>query len=89
MITIEYILIKDKNCDINAAKKLVKFLHGLRTKVNLIPFNPNPDLPYQSPSDREIRAFQKYLSDRSIPAPVRYSKGLDIAAACGQLAYHD
>lgn len=85
-ITIEYILIKDKNCGPTEAKELVRFLHGLKAKVNLIPFNAHPGLPYQRPSDEEIRAFQVYLSERSIPAPVRYSKGLDVSAACGQLA---
>lgn len=85
-ITIEYILIRQTNCGLREAKELVRFLHGLRAKVNLIPFNAHPGLPYQRPDDEEIRVFQKYLSDRSIPAPVRYSKGLDVSAACGQLA---
>lgn len=85
-ITIEYILIKDKNCGPREAKELVRFIHGLRAKVNLIPFNAHPGMPYQRPSDDEIRAFQSYLAERSIPAPVRYSKGLDVSAACGQLA---
>lgn len=85
-VTIEYILIKDKNCGQREAKELVKFLHGLRAKVNLIPFNAHPGMPYERPSDETIRAFQKYLADRSIAAPVRYSKGLDVSAACGQLA---
>jgi 23S rRNA (adenine2503-C2)-methyltransferase len=85
-ITIEYILIKDSNCGLQEAKELVRFLHGLQAKVNLIPFNAHPGLPYQRPSDDDIRQFQKYLADRSIPAPVRYSKGLDVSGACGQLA---
>ncbi|MFW7380455.1 MAG: 23S rRNA (adenine(2503)-C(2))-methyltransferase RlmN [Oligoflexus sp.] len=85
-ITIEYILIRQTNCGLREAKELVKFLHGLRCKVNLIPFNAHPGLPYDRPEEEEIRNFQKYLSDRSIPAPVRYSKGLDVSAACGQLA---
>ncbi|MES2743780.1 MAG: hypothetical protein V4655_00075, partial [Bdellovibrionota bacterium] len=85
-ITIEYIMIKDTNCGQREAKELVKFVHGLKTKVNLIPFNAHPGLPFQRPDDEEIRTFQKYLADRSIPAPVRYSKGLDVSAACGQLA---
>ena len=86
LITIEYILIKDVNCSIGAAKLLVKFVHGLRVKVNLIPFNAHPGLPYQSPLPETIRAFQRYLGVRSIPSPVRYSKGQDVSAACGQLA---
>lgn len=85
-ITLEFILIKDQNCTIAQAKALVKFIHGMKVKVNLIPFNAHPGLPHQRPSEDEILAFQRYLSTRSIPAPVRYSKGLDISGACGQLA---
>lgn len=85
-VTIEYILIKGVNCGLREAKELVRFLHGLRAKVNLIPFNAHPGLPYDRPDDDEIRTFQKYLAERSIPAPVRYSKGLEVSAACGQLA---
>ncbi len=86
LITLEYIMIRDLNVSLREAKELVKFVHGLRVKVNLIPFNSHPGMDYQRPSDEEIRAFQLYLADRSIPAPVRYSKGLDVSAACGQLA---
>lgn len=85
-ITIEYILIENQNCDLQNAKDLVRYLHGLRVKVNLIPFNSHPGLPHQRPSDDSIRNFQKYLSDRSFAAPVRYSKGLEVSGACGQLA---
>jgi 23S rRNA (adenine2503-C2)-methyltransferase len=85
-ITFEYIMIRDKNCSIQHAKDLIKFLHGFRAKVNLIPFNPHPGLPHERPSDEEIRLFQTYLSERSIAAPVRYSKGLEVSGACGQLA---
>ena len=85
-ITMEYILINKTNCGLKEAKELVRFVHGLKAKVNLIPFNSHPGLPYQRPTGDEIRGFQQYLSDRSIPAPVRYSKGLDVSAACGQLA---
>jgi 23S rRNA (adenine2503-C2)-methyltransferase len=85
-ITFEYILIRDKNCGRREAKELVKFLHGLRAKVNLIPFNAHPGLDYDRPDDQAIRDFQTYLSERSIAAPVRYSRGLSASAACGQLA---
>ena len=85
-ITIEYILIKDRNASSREAKELVKFLHGLRAKVNLIPFNSHPGLPFQRPSEYEISMFQSYLSSRGYPSPVRYSKGLAVSAACGQLA---
>lgn len=85
-ITFEYILIRNKNCGLREAKDLVKFLHGFKAKVNLIPFNAHPGMPFERPTDDEIRAFQVYLSERSIAAPVRYSKGLDVSGACGQLA---
>jgi len=52
----------------------------------LIPFNAHPGMPYLRPNADDIRSFQKYLADRSYAAPVRYSKGLDVSAACGQLA---
>lgn len=85
-ITFEYILIRDKNCGLREAKDLIKFLHGFKAKVNLIPFNSHPGMPFDRPTDDEIRAFQVYLAERSIAAPVRYSKGLDVSGACGQLA---
>ena len=43
-------------------------------------------MEYDKPTDEDIREFQKYSSDRSFPAPVRYSKGLEVSGACGQLA---
>lgn len=85
-ITIEYILIKDLNSSLREAKELVKFVNNLKVKINLIPFNAHPGLPYQRPSDEEIRAFQEYLSSRGFVSPVRYSRGLAVSAACGQLA---
>lgn len=85
-LTFEYILIKNVNASIKDAKNLVTFLHGFRAKVNLILYNPHPDLTLDRPTLEEAREFQKYLSERSIPAPIRHSKGLDIAAACGHLA---
>jgi 23S rRNA (adenine2503-C2)-methyltransferase len=85
-VTIEFILIKDKTCTTTQAAHLVKFLAGLSAKVNLIAFNEHPGLGYQRPSEEEIREFQQFLASRSIPAPVRYSKGLEVSGACGQLA---
>lgn len=85
-ITFEYVMIKDVNDSILHAKKLVKFLHGMKAKVNLIPMNPHPGNPMSASDEAHLREFQQYLSDRSIPAPVRYSRGQDVSAACGQLA---
>lgn len=85
-ITFEYVMIHGENDSIQHAKKLVKFLHGLKAKVNLIPMNAHPGNPMKASEEEDLRAFQKYLGDRSIPAPVRYSRGQDVSAACGQLA---
>lgn len=85
-ITFEYVMIHGENDSILQAKKLVKFVHGLKAKVNLIPMNPHPGNPMRASEEEHLKAFQKYLSDRSIPAPIRYSRGQDVSAACGQLA---
>ena len=85
-ITFEYVMIHDQNDSIGHAKKLVKFLHGLKAKVNLIPMNPHPGSTMVATDPERLKAFQSYLSERSIPAPIRYSRGQDVSAACGQLA---
>jgi 23S rRNA (adenine2503-C2)-methyltransferase len=85
-ITFEYVMIQGENDTIAHAKALVKYVHGLKASVNLIPINHFPGIDME-PSDAErIRQFQLYLSERSIPAPVRYSRGQDISGGCGQLA---
>ncbi len=85
-ITIEYVIIEGKNDSIEEAKKLVKYLSGLKVKVNLIPINHFPGIEMKPSTASGLRRFQKYLSDRSIPAPIRYSRGQDISGGCGQLA---
>lgn len=85
-ITFEYVLIEGVNDEINDAKKLVRFLHGLKAKVNLIPLNLFPGVNIKPSSAVRIRDFQLYLAARSIPAPVRYSRGQDVSGGCGQLA---
>jgi 23S rRNA (adenine2503-C2)-methyltransferase len=85
-ITLEYILIKDINSSIDHAQELVRFTKKIRSKVNLIPFNPHPGLPYERPLEKTIIEFQRHLKNNNVPAPIRYSKGLEVSAACGQLA---
>ena len=84
-ITFEYILIKGVNDSQADAKRLVKLLHGIKAKVNLIPFNEHSGSGFRPPDVQTIRAFQTYLLDRQIVAIRRAGKGLDISAACGQL----
>ena len=85
-ITFEYVLLAGVTDDLGSAKRLVALLNGIKAKVNLIPFNEHPDLPYQAPSPEQVRAFQQYLLDRGLLCTVRKSRGRDVSAACGQLA---
>ncbi len=84
-ITFEYILIAGINDRPGDARRLVSLLHGIRAKVNLIPFNEHPACDFRRPAQAVIDAFQRQLLDAGQTAVVRYSKGGDIAAACGQL----
>ena len=85
-ITFEYVMIEGVNDTIAHAKKLVRYVHGLKAKVNLIPVNHFPGMPIRASSAERLHQFQAYLTERSIPAPVRYSRGQDISGGCGQLA---
>ena len=84
-ITFEYILIKGVNDSLADAKRLVRLLHGIKAKVNLIPFNEHAGAFFQAPDEQDVRVFQNYLLDRQIVAIRRAGKGQDISAACGQL----
>lgn len=83
--TIEYVLIREVNDGLTHAQGLVKLFKGLPVKINLIPFNPHPELPYQRPEPERVEAFQRFLLTNHILTTVRKSKGLLISAACGQL----
>lgn len=85
-LTVEYILIKDVNDSLSDAKKLCKLLHGIPCKVNLIAYNPIEGIPFQRPDKERIENFRYVLASAHYVAPVRESKGMDITAACGQLA---
>ena len=84
-ITFEYILIRDVNDTPADAKRLVGLLHGIKAKVNLIPYNEHEGSALRAPRPESIEAFQTYLLSRDIVAIRRTSKGQDISAACGQL----
>ncbi len=87
-LTIEYVLLKGINDTPEDAKRLVDLLGGLRCKVNLIMFNPCRDLPCQPVQPRTLDAFAQVLSSAHMTVTVRWSKGREIEAACGQLAAH-
>lgn len=84
-ITFEYLLLKGVNDRLEHARQLARLVSGVKSKINLILFNPVPDLPYERPDEKAVEAFQKYLFDKNIMSIVRKSRGADIAAACGQL----
>lgn len=85
-ITFEYVLIEGLTDDLASAKGLVALLNGIKAKVNLIPFNEHPDLPYQAPEPKRVKEFQRNLLDKGLLATIRKSRGQDVSAACGQLA---
>lgn len=84
-ITFEYVMLKGVNDSGEDARRLAKLLKGIKSKVNLIPFNPYPGSEFERPDDTTVRRFQKILLDHHFIVPVRESRGRDISAACGQL----
>ncbi len=84
-VMFEYLVIKNINDDIGAAKKLVKLLNGIPSKVNLIYFNPYPGTDFKRPDEETMKRFQDYLINKGVMCTIRKSKGMDISAACGQL----
>lgn len=84
-ITFEYVLLQGVNDSGEDALRLAKLLKNIRSKINLIPFNPFPGSEFKRPDDAAVRRFQKILLDHHYTAPVRESRGGDISAACGQL----
>ncbi|MCJ8327353.1 MAG: 23S rRNA (adenine(2503)-C(2))-methyltransferase RlmN [Campylobacterales bacterium] len=88
-VMFEYLVIKGKNDSIQAAQKLIQLLNGIKSKVNLIYFNPYPGTTYERPSVETMTKFKEYLIDKGLLCTIRESKGLDISAACGQLKEKD
>jgi len=85
-LTFEYVLLGGVNDSAEDARRVVRLLANLkRVKVNLIPWNPG-ELPYREPGEERIEEFRRILNERGVPAFVRYSRGRDVMAACGQLA---
>ncbi len=84
-VMFEYLVIKNRNDDLDSAKKLVKLLSGIKAKVNLIYFNPYPGSDYERPERADMVRFQEYLIKHGLLCTIRDSKGIDISAACGQL----
>ncbi len=85
-LTFEYVMIEGCNDSDADARRVADLLQDLRAKVNLIPYNSGPGLPYRASPLERVLAFQQILTDRRIPTFIRISRGQDIRAACGQLS---
>jgi len=84
-ITFEYVMLRDVNDTPEDARRLVRLLHGIRGKVNLLPLNEAAGIPFERPSDERVNAFARILAEHGVTVSVRTSRGRDIRAACGQL----
>ena len=84
-LTFEYVLLEGVNDSLDDARKLARLVRTLPCKVNLIGLNPGPELPFHTPPDSQVLAFQRTLKDAGVAAFIRKPRGRDIFAACGQL----
>ena len=84
-ITFEYVMLKDVNDSPQHAKELLEVTSSIRSKINLIPLNPDSHLPYQRPSEETIDRFAGIIAKAGRTVAIRRSRGRDISAACGQL----
>jgi 23S rRNA (adenine2503-C2)-methyltransferase len=84
-LSVEYILLAGLNDAEQNALELAKLLRGFQCHVNLIPYNPIQEVDYLRPSPQQIQDFVDGLEQRHIAVSVRYSRGLEADAACGQL----
>ena len=84
-ITFEYVMLEGVNDSLEDARRLARLLTGIKAKVNLIPLNEAPGIPFDRPSDRRVDDFARRLAEHGVTVSVRRSRGRDIRAACGQL----
>ena len=85
LVTFEYVLLRGVNDSEEHAHQLVRLLRGSRAKVNLIPLNPAPEVPFEAPTPGAVERFCAVLADAQLAVSVRRPRGQDILAACGQL----
>ncbi len=85
VVTFEYVLLGGINDSLGHARQLVRRLGGKRAKVNLIPLNATPEIPFAPPRPEDVEAFAATLAKAEIAVSVRRARGRDILAACGQL----
>jgi len=84
-ITFEYVMVDGVNDSSLDAERLLRILRGIPSKVNLIPLNEAPEIPFKKSPEERVKQFQEILMEGGLTAIVRNSKGKEISAACGQL----
>jgi 23S rRNA (adenine2503-C2)-methyltransferase len=84
-IAFEYVMMAGFNDDLADAERLLKLLDPNRSKVNLIPYNENPNRKIRRPPFGRVKAFQHHLVTNGLHCSIRTTRGIDISAACGQL----
>lgn len=85
-ITFEYVMLSGVNDTLEDAARVAALIRGIEAKVNLIPYNESPELPFRSVPQEKAEAFRDFLLNKGILAVIRKNRGRDILAACGQLA---
>lgn len=85
-VTMEYTLIEGENDTERHARELVRLVNGLRTRINLISYNPGTDLPWHGVSLKKAEDFRDFINKKGVTATIRNSRGSDIEAACGLLS---
>ena len=84
-VTFEYVMLGGINDQLSNAHEVLELLKSMHAKVNLIVWNPGPDMPYRQPTPEDVDAFQQTLIQNGLPCYIRRPRGRDIYAACGQL----
>jgi 23S rRNA (adenine2503-C2)-methyltransferase len=82
----EYVMFSGVNDSDEDARRLVELLEGVHARVNLIPHNAFEGSPYRPSTDERLLAFQARVIAAGVSCYIRWSRGRDVAAACGQLA---
>jgi len=85
-ITFEYVLLAGINDSPAQARQVARLLHGIPAKINLIPYNANPGMPFKRPDEGAVEKFRSILLERGLTVVTRWSKGQETRSACGQLA---
>ena len=85
-ITLEYIMLKGVNDNMEDARALAEFCKNFPVKINLIQYNPVENIPFEDSGEERTESFKAFLERKNLVVNIRRSRGKDIDAACGQLA---